>query len=116
VIELVGMHRLQERHIVDNLREVRQMVGHPGAGFAMLFEGGLRTEQLGYATNEGEAFAFQKGWGRLLPVELLKQRLVIEQFVLTWSPCHVQEDDMFGLGGKVGRFWHQRVVRTKRGA
>ena len=60
VVELVGVHRLQDRHLVHDPGEVRQQVRDDGAGVAARLEVRLRAEHLGDALDEREALPFQQ--------------------------------------------------------
>ena len=58
VVELIGVHRFHKTHIVHHRIKMRQAVGHPCPGLAILLEGKLRPEHLRGPLNEGELFSF----------------------------------------------------------
>jgi hypothetical protein len=101
VVELVGVHGLEQAHLVDHLRKEGQVFGHVGPRLAVLLELRLRTEHFGHALDEGKAFARQEGVGAVLPVEFVQHGLVVEHFQLRGGPGHVQEDHPFGPGREV---------------
>src|ERR1700681_881021 len=90
VIELVGMHRLDEAQIVNVLFQVRQAVGNPVAALSDLVERGLRPQKLGNAADECETLARQKRRGTILAIEPFQVRLVLEKFQLAGRSGHVQ--------------------------
>ena len=57
VVELVGVHRVDEAQLVGHLGQVRHGVGKPEARLAVLLERPPRAQQLGRAGGEGEALA-----------------------------------------------------------
>jgi len=103
MVELVGVHRLEEAHLVHHLAEMRQKVGHPRAAFAVLREIGLRPEHLWHATDEGELLALQQGFWAGQVVQFAEFGLVVEELQLGGPAGHVQVDDVLGPSGKVRR-------------
>ena len=89
MVELIGMNRLQEADIIDNLAEMRQQVRDPGPRLAVLLERGLWPQHLGHAHNKGEALAVQERLGAVEPVEAVKVWLMVEEFELRRSTGHV---------------------------
>src|SRR5207249_2445324 len=75
----------------------------PLAALAGLVKRVLRSQQLGDAVDEGEAFAGEEGSGAVLAVEPRQFRLMFKKLQLAGRPCHVQINDAPGLGGKLGR-------------
>ena len=80
MIELIGIHRFEKGHLVDDLSEVGQPVGDPSTGVTALLETGLGTKQFRCPLNKSEAFALEKGFRRFLPMKFLQKRLVIKKF------------------------------------
>ncbi|MEN9358964.1 MAG: hypothetical protein RL095_499 [Verrucomicrobiota bacterium] len=58
--------------------------------------------RVGVGVEEGGAFG-EDGARRLLAVESLQERLVVQEVVLRGGAEHVQVDDPFGLGGEMRR-------------
>ena len=84
VVELVGLHRLDEAEIVSVFREMRKPVRNPGARVAILPELGQGAHHVGGALDEGETLAFEKLLGARFAIELLQLWLVIKELVLWW--------------------------------
>lgn len=60
VIELIGVHRLEEGDLVGHAGKVRQAVGDPRPRLPVLLEGGLRTEHPRDPLDERKALAFEQ--------------------------------------------------------
>ena len=110
VVELVGPHRVDDRHVVDDRGEVRQQLADPRAALAVLGELVGRAEELGRALDEGEPLALEDFLGAGRAVELVELGLVVEQVVLRRRAGHVQVDDPLGLGRQQRRPWGEGVV------
>ena len=92
MIEDVGFHRPHNRNVVDDLRQMRKQFGNLGAALAMPRELAGRSEQLGVAFDEREPLIRDKRFRNHLPMQLGQTRLGIEQFQLTRTARHEQED------------------------
>ncbi len=103
MVELVGLHRLDQAQLVDQFFGVRHPVGNPGAVLAGLVKRKLRPQHLGNAADEGKTFALQEGFRAVMAIETAKGRLVVEQFQLAGGTAHVQVDHPLDLGGKLRR-------------
>jgi hypothetical protein len=68
VVELVGVHRLDDAHLVGDVVEVRDGVRHPDARLAMLANLRGVPMQLGRAGGEGEPLALEELVGARLAV------------------------------------------------
>ena len=101
MIELVGMHGLDEAKVVHVLFQMRQAVGDPLTALSHLVERVLRCQKFGNATDECETLARQKRRGTILAIEPLQLRLMLEKFQLAWRPGHVQVDDTPHFGAKL---------------
>ena len=115
VIEIVGRDSRDERHIVDDARNVRQQVRDPPPALAVLFELARRAEHLhrlfGESVHEREALARDQGRRNRLAVVLPQLRLVFEHVELARSARHEQVDDVLDLGRKVRRTRLHRQAR-----
>ncbi len=114
VVELVGVHGLDEAHLVHHRRQQRQPVGHPLAAFAALPEGILRAEHLRHPLDEGELLPGQQRRRAILAIQALQLRLVVEEFQLARRPRHVQVDHPLGARRKRRRRRSQRIRRVLR--
>ena len=102
VIELVGLHRVDEAHLIGDGVEVRAGVGHPEAAFAVLLEGAGGAHQFGHAGGEGEGASGEEGVGAGLVVVFLKGGFVVEDVEVRRAAGHGEVDDALGFGGVVG--------------
>ena len=102
VVELVGVHRLDEADVIDVPGEAGHAVGDPGAGLAVLLEGEDGAEELWGAFDEGEGFAFEELGRAVFEVVFDELGLVVEKFLLGRGAGHVEVDDALGLGGNHG--------------
>ena len=59
VVELIGVHRLDEAQVVRHARQVRQHAADPGSALAVLFELMRRAEQLRRSLDEREPLSFE---------------------------------------------------------
>ena len=114
MIELVGLHRLDEAQIVHLLFQMRHPVGNPGAALSRLVKGKHRPQQLGDALDEGEAFPSEEGLRAVMAVETLEHRLPIEKIELAGRAAHMQIDHPLDLGGELRRQHRQRRRRIAR--
>ena len=110
MVELVGVHGLDEGHVIDEFAEVGQQFADPGAALAVALELVGRAEQLGVALDEGEALVLEQFLGAGLHVQLDQLGLVVEQLLLGRSARHVQINDALGLRREMGRTGRHRVV------
>ena len=101
VVELVGVHRVDEAQLVGHVGQVRHGVGEPDARLAVLGELPPRAQQLGRAGGEGEALALGELVGARLAVALDQLRLVVEQIEVRRRAGQVDVDHPLGLGGEV---------------
>jgi len=99
VVELIGVHRLDDGDVVGDVLEVRQEFAHPRSRFAALLEFVRRAQHFGMPFDEGEATPFQKGIGAGLHVAFDQLGFKVEQFLLRRGAGHVQKDDAFRFGG-----------------
>ena len=68
VVELVGVHRVDDAHLVGDGVQVRDRVGHPEPALAVLSELPRRAQQLGRPGGEGKPLALQEFVGARLAV------------------------------------------------
>ncbi len=92
MVELVGVHGLEEAHLVYQFREVRQVLRHPGPRLPVLLKRRLRPQHLRHALDEGKPLPLQQRLGAVLPIQLLQVRLEVEQLQLRRRPRHMQEN------------------------
>ncbi len=105
VIDLLGMHGLDETELVGDFCGVGQEFADPGAALAMarelvngLGEGEARLRR----GHRGEALALAHAGREFLAVALGERGLVVEGLHLRRPAEHEEIDDALGLGGKVG--------------
>jgi hypothetical protein len=98
VVELVGMHRLDEADVIDHPRQVRQHFRQFRPTLAVLGEGEARPEDGGVGPDESVALAADDRRRQRLAFEFLQLRLVIEEVELAGGACHEYVNDAFGLG------------------
>ena len=82
MVKLIRVHGANHSDVVHYLREMRQKIGYAGPTLALLFELLQRTQDLGIPFDKREALSLGKLFGYFLSAELLKLRLVIQQFEL----------------------------------
>jgi hypothetical protein len=93
VIELLGVHRLHDRNVIQNVGQVLPDFAEPYAVPAVLGEFERRTKHFRHAFDEGESFALEEFIRAILSVEPDQRRLVIEQIKLRRRAGHMQIDD-----------------------
>ena len=108
----VGGHRVDERHVVDALAEVREELADVLARLAVLAEGPLRPDDPALAAATAPA---ERAHGDRLAVELVKFRLILERVDLTRPAVHEQPDDALRFGGEVDRPDRERIRRRRGG-
>src|SRR5262249_15997753 len=90
-----GVHGLDDRDLVDDLRGVRQQLAHPRSRLSVLFELEERSdagERALARSHSGDALAAADRIGQLRPVQLFEGGLVIEGLDLRRAARLVQED------------------------
>ena len=97
VVDAVGFAGTDDREVVGAGGDVRDPVGEPLAGLAVLFPGALRGEQRGFG------FAHRRddgaeAVGQALAGQLVQQRLGVEEVHLRRTAFHEEEDDALGTG------------------
>ena len=109
VVVLPQVHRVQERHLVDVLRQVREHLGDPRAGLAVLLPLERRLEALAAG---GEEAGLGIGPGEFLAVALLQFRLVVPGIDLRRPAGHEQPDDRLRLRREMRLLRRQRIGRA----
>ena len=81
VVDRVGVHRLDDGDVVDDLRRVRQQLADPGAGLAVPAELELRSrhQQRRLPHRLRDALPLAHRVGDLRALELRQRRLVVER-------------------------------------
>ena len=79
VVELVGVHRADDAHLVGDGVQVRHGVDIHMPALAVLRERPRRAQQLRHARGEGEPLPLEESIGAVLAVALDQFRLVVEQ-------------------------------------
>jgi hypothetical protein len=82
VIELVGLHRTDNRYIIGMLGQPRQELGHPLPALPMLGKGEHRSEHLGNPFDERKPLAFEVLFGTFFAIEFLQRWLVVKELQL----------------------------------
>ena len=104
VVELVGMHGLDEAEVIRDLVQVRDGIRHPDAVFTVLLEGAWRPHELGRAAGEGEGFTLEEGVRAVLAVPFHQLGLVVKHVKVRRGAGEVEVNDTLCLGGVVGGF------------
>ena len=112
VVDLLGLHRLDDGDVVDDFGGVRQQLAEPGTLFAVLreLEDGRRSGKFGLkGTHAGEALAHADRFRQIGAALFRESRFVVEQIELGGRAVLEEIDDAFGGGRKV------RVARNDTG-
>ena len=114
----IGVHRVDERDVVDHFRQVREDLADPRAALAIALEREHRRNDARVGVVLLRVQAFQVFLGEDFPCQfssvLLQKRLVIERLKLAGPADHEEEDDVLRLGGEVwllGSEWLAEVAR-----
>lgn len=99
-------HRFDEGDIVHASGDIRQQVGHPLAGLAVLAELPTRFHDPPLVAAPLAAVRFDFD-GLVIAAD--QCRFVIEHVDMARPTVHVEKDDALGLGGKMGRLRRQRA-------
>lgn len=99
--------------IVDDLREVREHLAHPGAALAVLLELIGCAAELRPAFDEGKGLPFEKLLRALLQVVFDQLRLPIEEIVLGRRATHAEVNDGLHAPGQWRRLGRHRVGRFR---
>ncbi len=109
MIELVGVHRLDNAKVIGMLMEIRNGIRHPHSGFSILLEGPGGTHELGSARGKGKGPALHELVGACLVGSLDQFRFVIPHIKMGRRAGQVNVDDALGLGIEM-RFAGQQGV------
>ena len=105
VVDRLGVHRADETHLVGHRPRPGKQFVHPHPALALPRKlenrGGDRKSRLPRG-HRGEPLARADAFRQVFVVPLVELRLVVEHVLLGRAADHVQIDDAFGLGGKVG--------------
>src|ERR1044072_2129287 len=93
-----------DAEIVGVTTESRKELADLDAALPVWFEREWRLQQ-----RAGLALGLEISGGRGLPVVFIEHRLRVEGIDLRRAAIEEQEDDVFGLGGKMRRLWSQRI-------
>ena len=107
-------HRADERQLVHDLGHVREQIADPRPALAVPAE---LPRRLHHLADVGELRRLQLAHRlvRVLAVELLQQRLVVEGIHLRRAAVHVEEDDALRLGRVVRQARRRRRPDVRRG-
>lgn len=94
----ICLHAIEDAEIIGMSRDLLVEPRDVESRFAVLakFVGAPQEFAAPVATN-----------GRALSVISVEARLVVEGIQVGRSPAHAEENDPFGLAGKVGGFWRE---------
>ena len=98
VVELVGVHGLDEAEVICHLVHVRDGIRHPDAVFPVLLEGARAAHELGGATGEGKHLALEKGVRAFLTVPFDQLGFVVKHIKVRRGAGEVQVNHAFRLG------------------
>ena len=82
--------------------QIGEEIGDPGSTLAVLSEVVGRAQDGGVAFDEGEAGVVQEFLGAELAIEFIEFGLVVEEIELGRGSRHVEVNNPFGLGRKMG--------------
>ena len=82
----LGLHRIDDEHVIGNFSQFREQIGDPQAALASLLK------------FPGRLHPFASAPGPVLPIGLGQFRLVVESIDVGRTTSHVEEDDPLGLG------------------
>ena len=115
MIECVGVHRPDQRDVIDTRREMRKVVTQLHAALAMRLKLERAAHQDGgFLLNEREPHVLGHRLGQRLAVQFLQLRLLVEQVNLTRCPFEKDEDARLRLRCKVRLARCERVRRRFR--
>ena len=104
VIDLLGVHRLDEAEIVDDLRRVRHQLADPGPRLSILLESECRwrdRERCLIRAHGGEPLALPDRVGQIHSPHFRELWLVVEELQLRRPAALKQINDSLGLRSKV---------------
>ena len=110
VVDLFGVHRLDDAEFIHDLGRVRQQLAHPGAALAVLIEPvrGCCHGQYGLvAAHACESLSAADGVGQMSALQAGETGFVVEGFKLGGTACHEEEDDLLRPGGDAGQGRHE---------
>ena len=100
VIDLLRRHRIDDRDVVGDFRDVGEHVRNHLPRLAAFRKVVLRSETIQRLPLElGDGLPLGDRFGHRLAVHLGQLRLVIERLDMGRSPGHAEKDDPLGLGG-----------------
>jgi hypothetical protein len=86
----LGLHRIDDEHVIGNFSQFREQIRNPQSALASLLE------------FPGRLHPFASAPRTVLPVGLGQFRLVVESIDVGRTTSHVEEDDPLGLGWEMG--------------
>ena len=105
VIDLLGIHRLDEAHVVGDLRHMRHQFAHPDARLPILLELELRRdngELVLTRGHPGKALAAPDGFRQIGAVLRVHLGLIVEHVLLRGAARLKQVDNTLRAWGEVG--------------
>ena len=113
MIDLVGVHRLDEAQVVGDFPQVGQPLADGRAGLAAPLElGRAGLDELALTGGHGgQTLSASHGLGQFGPGQVGEARLVVEELDLRGSARLREEDHAFGLGGEVGQGGQSGLLR-----
>ena len=82
----LGLHRIDDEHVIGNFSQLREQIGNPQSALASLLEFPRRLHPFASAPRPA------------LPIGLGQFRLVVESIDVGRTTSHVEENDPLGLG------------------
>ena len=110
MVELVGVHRLDDGDLVDHLGQVRQHLRELGAALAVPGELEPRTEHGRVGPDKRIALTADDRGRERFAFELGQRGLGVEEIELAGCAGHEQVDHALRLGCEVRRFGRQRIM------
>ncbi|MPN52293.1 hypothetical protein SDC9_199949 [bioreactor metagenome] len=105
----LGLAALQEGDAVRMCRQIRQQIGEPRTGLAILLPGALGRIQRAHPTVGCRFQVLGKRIGQGLTMQPDEFGLVVKQVQRAWCAGHVQPDHRLGLGRVMRLLGRERI-------
>ena len=111
---VIGVHRMDQTHLVGDAMEIGNGIGHPHAILPVLGPLPRRSHQFGNTTRKRKRSPLEELIGTICAVKFGQFRLPIKHVQIRGRPCHVQIDHPLGPSGKMRLARCERIVDLDR--